>query len=292
MNEPRIGVLVSRIRAEEKLLLAAFRARGVESEVIQDGDLRFDLLRPDTRLTGYDLILQRSLSASRGLLTTRIVEGWGVTVVNSYRTAAICSDKVMTTLTLSEADVPQPPVRLAYTPQAALQAIEELGYPAILKPPVGSWGRLLAKVNDREAAEAILEHRQTLGSYPHHVYYIQGFIDKPGRDIRAFVIGDETVCAIYRTSSHWITNTSRGGVASNCPITPDLNAICLAAARAVGGGILAIDLFEDEEHGYLVNEVNHSMEFRNSSEPTGVDIPARIVEHLLQMAQAESKVLV
>jgi [lysine-biosynthesis-protein LysW]--L-2-aminoadipate ligase len=284
VSEPRIGVLISRTRVEEKLLLEAFRERGVEPKFIQDGDLALDLLCPDPHLTGYDLILQRSLSASRGLLTARLLEAWGVTVVNSYRTTVTCADKVLTSLALAGAGVPQPPVRLAYTPEAALQAIEELGYPAVLKPPTGSWGRLLAKVNDHEAAEAVLEHRQALGSYPHHVYYVQAYVDKPGRDIRAFVIGDETVCAIYRTSPHWITNTARGGVASNCPVTPDLNAVCMAAARAVGGGMLAIDLFEGE-HGLLVNEVNHNMEFRNSSAPTGVDIPARMADYVLRLAQ-------
>ena len=279
-------MVVSRVRAEEKLLLKAFRARGLEPDLIQDGDLALDLLRPDPGLTSYDVILQRSLSASRGLLTTRILESWGVPVMNSYRVAATCADKVLTTLALAEAGVPQPPVRLAYTPEAALQALEELGYPAVLKPPVGSWGRLLAKVNDREAAETVLEHRQTLGSFPHHVYYLQAYVEKTARrDIRAFVVGEETVCAIYRTSPHWITNTARGGVASNCPVTPELNAICTAAARAVGGGMLAIDLFEDEEHGYLINEVNHSMEFRNSSDPTGVDIPARLVDYVMQMVR-------
>jgi [lysine-biosynthesis-protein LysW]--L-2-aminoadipate ligase len=289
VSEPRIGVIVSRVRAEEKLLLEAFRARGVEPDLIQDGDLALDLLQPDDRLTGYDLIFQRSLSASRGLIATRVLEAWGVPVVNSYQTAATCADKVLTTLALADANVPQPPARLAFTPDAALDAIEDLGYPAVLKPPVGSWGRLLAKVNDREAAEAILEHRQTLGGFPHHIYYVQDYVEKSqGRDIRAFVVGDETIAAIYRTSPHWITNTARGGVASNCPVTPELNAVCVAAAEAVGGGMVAIDLFEDED-GFLVNEVNHSMEFRNSSAPTSVDIPARMVDYVLQQArQAEA----
>lgn len=285
MSEPRIGFLVSRVRAEEKLLLAAFRARDVEPDLIDDGGLALDLLNPDPRLTACDLVLQRSVSATRALLTARVLESWGVRVVNTEGVIRTCADKVLTTLALAEEGVPQPPVRLAYTPGAALEAIEELGYPAILKPPVGSWGRLLAKVNDREAAEAVLEHRQTLGSFPHHVYYVQGYVEKAGgRDIRAFVMGDETVCAIYRTSPHWITNTAQGGVASNCPVTPELDAICRAAARAVGGGMLAIDVFEREGQGFLVNEVNHSMEFRNSSQPTGVDIPARAADYVLRLA--------
>src|SRR5690606_15820073 len=129
--------------------------------------------------------------------------------------------------------------RLAFDPEHTMAAIDQLGYPAVLKPVTGSWGRLLARVNDRDSAEAIIEHRQTLGDYNHHVYYIQEYVDKPGRDIRAFIVGERTICAIYRSSAHWITNTARGGQASNCPVTPELDALCQQTAQAVGGGLLA-----------------------------------------------------
>src|SRR5207248_210867 len=125
---------------------------------------------------------------------------------------------------LQAAGVPQPNARVAFTTESALIAIEEMGYPVVLKPVVGSWGRLVSKVNDRESAEALLEHREVLGNYQQQIYYVQEYIRKPGRDIRAFVVGDETIAAIYRTSPHWITNTARGGVGSNCPVEADLHA--------------------------------------------------------------------
>ncbi len=151
----------------------------------------------------------------------------------------------------------------------------------VLKPVVGSWGRLLSKINDRDAAEAILEHKETLGSYQHSIFYIQEYIKKPGRDIRAFVVGDQTVCAIYRTSAHWITNTARAGRARNCPVTPELNQLCVKAARAVGGGVLAVDVLEDPNRGLLVNEVNHTMEFHTLVPATGVDIAGVIVDYTI-----------
>ena len=160
-----------------------------------------------------------------------------------------------------------------------------LGYPAVLKPTTGSWGRLLARVNDGDAAEAILEHQETLGSYQHHIHYVQEYIDKPQRDIRAFVVGDRTICAIYRNSDHWITNTARGAVASNCPVTGELDSLCTRAAQAVGGGILAIDVLEDRERGLLVNEINATMEFRNSIAPTGVNIPDAMLDYILENAR-------
>jgi [lysine-biosynthesis-protein LysW]--L-2-aminoadipate ligase len=200
--------------------------------------------------------------------------------------ANTCGDKLLTTNALIAHDVPTPRCYVAYTPESALEAIERLGYPVVLKPAVGSWGRLLAKVNDRHAAEALLEHKQVLGSYHHSTFYIQEYVAKPGRDIRSFVVGDETICAIYRTSRHWITNTARGGLASNCPVTDALNDISRRAAAAVGGGVVAIDLFETDE-GLTVNEVNYTMEFRNSIPVTGVPIHEKIVDYVARALEAE-----
>lgn len=283
----RIAILASRVRVEEKLLVEALQKRGVEFEIIDDGQLLLDLERPHERWQAYDAVLCRSVSQSRGLAVSHVLEHWGVPVYNSARVTALCNDKLLTTLALMRAGIPTPSTLLAFEQQSAVQGIEMLGYPAVLKPVTGSWGRLLARVNDRDAAEAVLEHQETLGGYQHHIHYIQEYVAKPQRDIRAFVVGDRTICAIYRASAHWVTNTARGATTSNCPVTPELNDLCLRAAQAMGGGILAIDVFEDEERGYLVNEINATMEFRNSIAPTGVDIPQEIVEYICAQARVE-----
>jgi [lysine-biosynthesis-protein LysW]--L-2-aminoadipate ligase len=284
-DTPRIAVLMSRVRVEEKLLLAALEARGVAYELIDDRKVILDLHENGFRR--YDVVLERCINHSRALYALRILNDWGVPTVNSYPAALTCGNKLETTSALIRAGVPSPRTCIAFTPQSALEAIEEMGYPVVLKPAIGSWGRLLAKVNDREAAEALLEHKQVLGSYHHSIFYIQEYIPKPGRDLRAFVIGDETVAAIYRYSPHWITNTARGGHATNCPVTPELNDICVRAARAVGGGVLGVDLLEDPERGLLVNEVNYTIEFRNSIDTTGVDIPGRVVDYVLEVANGD-----
>ena len=277
----RIGILCSLIRKEEKLLFDEFRARGLEFERIDDRELILDLHR---RRWEYDVILERCINHARALHTLKYLNDCGVKTVNTYEVASTCGDKLLTTMALIKHGVPTPRVFIAYTPESALQAIERLGYPVVLKPAVGSWGRLLSKVNDRDAAEAILEHKETLGSYHHSTYYIQEYIDKRGRDIRSFVVGDETICAIYRTSPHWITNTARGGVATNCPITPELTEVSVGAAKAVGGGVVAIDIFETPS-GLMVNEVNYTMEFRNSIDTTGVNIPAKVVDYVLEVGR-------
>lgn len=279
----RIGVLYSRVRVEEKWIFAALETRGVDYERLDDRLIHFDPQSP-APWQRFDAVLSRSISATRGLYALRTLEALGVPTVNPFRVAEICSDKMATTLALAQAGLPQPRTRLAFTPQSALEAIEEMGYPVVLKPVVGSWGRLLAKINDRDAAEAILEHRATLGSPQQAVFYIQEYIAKPGRDIRALVIGDRVVAAIYRKSEHWITNTARGGAGEVCPLTPELEDLCLRAAQAVGGGVLAVDILEHPDRGYLVNEINHTMEFHTAQPTTGVDIAGEIVEYVLRVA--------
>jgi [lysine-biosynthesis-protein LysW]--L-2-aminoadipate ligase len=276
----RVGILYSRIRAEEKLIVQAMEKRGLDYEMIDVRQVAFDLDRREW-WAQFDVILERCVSHSRALAALQILAMWGIPCVNDAQVAQICGSKLETSLALVAAGVPTPTVQIAFTPESALTAIEEMGYPVVLKPAVGSWGRLLAKVNDREAAEAILEHKSTLGSYQHSIFYIQEYVDKPGRDIRTFVVGDETICGITRHSAHWITNTARGGQAENCPITLEIDRLSLAAARAVGGGMVAIDLLETPAGELLVNEVNYTMEFRNSIAPSGVDIPARIVDFVI-----------
>ncbi len=276
-----VGILMSRVRVEEKLLLAELESRGVNLVRFDDRDLFLDIEQPSI---ACDVLLERAINHLRALYVLKIVNDWGLPSVNTYDVANTCGDKMLTTTALMRNKVPSPRTIVAFTPESALEAIESIGYPVVMKPAVGSWGRLLAKVNDQDAAEALLEHKVTLGSFHHGAFYIQEYVKKPGRDIRSFVVGDETICAIYRTSPHWITNTARGGAATNCPVTPEIDEISRAASRAVGGGVVAVDLLESER-GLLVNEVNYTMEFRNSIDTTGVNIPARIVDYVIEVGR-------
>jgi [lysine-biosynthesis-protein LysW]--L-2-aminoadipate ligase len=281
----KIGVLYTRVRVEEKWIFESLEKRGIAYDKIDDRQIGFSLHDPG-RWLDYDVVLERSLSYKNGLYATQVLNAWGIPTVNMAHVAATCGDKLATSAALTQAGVPQPRVWLAFTPEAAIEIMESIGYPVVLKPVIGSWGRLLAKINDREAAEAILEHKDVLGSFQHSVFYIQEYINKPGRDIRSFVIGDETVCAIYRSSEHWITNTARGGKAEVCPVTAEINELSVRAAQAVGGGVVAIDLLEDPDRGYLINEVNHTMEFHSTVPLTGVDLPGMLVDYAVTQAKA------
>ena len=279
-----IGILCSRIRIEEKALFEAFRKRGITFERLDEDRLQFAI---GGDVPGVTVVLDRSIHHGRSLYALSLLNAAGVPTVNSAHVAHICGDKILTSATLAAAGVPVPKTVVAFTRDAALDAIEKMGYPVVLKPMVGSWGRLLAKINDRDAAEAVLEHKETLGSYQHGIFYIQEYVHKPERDIRAIVMGDQTIGAIYRTADHWITNTARTGQASPCPITPELHALCQEAAAAVGGGFLAVDLLEHES-GLLVNEINYTPEFHGFMDATGIPIADHVIDYVQQVGERQA----
>jgi len=273
----KLAILISQVRLEEKLIFAAVEAAGIQLVKVFDKELILDLDKP--QFPEVDLVLDRGLVHSRAEYTLRFLRDLGIPTVNSYDATITCDNKFLTSMTLRRAGVPALHTMIAYTPQAALQAIEQLGYPVVLKPPVGSWGRLLAKINDREAAEAVLEHKEILGSYHHSIFYIQEYVPKPGGDIRAFVVGGQVIGASYRSSPHWITNVARGATTTPCSVTPEMEDIALHAARVVGGEILGVDLVETDQ-GLKVIEINTGAEFKGLIEATGVDVPAAIVTYL------------
>jgi [lysine-biosynthesis-protein LysW]--L-2-aminoadipate ligase len=285
-----VGVLCSRVRIEEKQIFQALQEREVPYERIDVRQGIFDLSMDGVGKMGhvsrsvvnnaqFDVVLIRCLSHTRALYAAKMLESQGLRTVNTYRAIVTCGDKVLTTMALAQHGVPTPRTAVAFSQDAALTAMKEMGYPVVVKPGVGSWGRLMAKVNDREAAEAVLEHKKALGQ--DDPSYVQAYVDKPGRDIRTLVVGDETVYAVYRHSPHWITNTARGGETSPCAITPEIDDISQAAARAVGGEVVAVDLLEASDGSLLVNEVNHTPEFHGAVKAIDVDAATKIVDYVV-----------
>lgn len=282
----KIGLIWSRIRNDEKMLMDAAQRKGVELVPIDDRELVLPVHQAPKELLGYDAFLERGISYTTSYYVTMALQSYGLRCVNPHNVLASCGDKALTSMLLARHGVPTPETFLAFEEDSSLRAVEAAGYPAVLKPVVGSWGRLIAKAPDRETALALLEHKRVLGSVTHGVTYAQRYVQKPGRDIRAFWIGDRAVAAIYRTNDqHFITNTAQGGRASNCPVTPEINEICAKAAAAVGGGVLAMDIMEMPDGSLTCHEVNHTMEFKNSVAPTGVDIPGLIIDHVIDVAK-------
>jgi [lysine-biosynthesis-protein LysW]--L-2-aminoadipate ligase len=229
-----------------------------------------------------NLVVQRCVSHYRNIYSTALLENLGHTMINSFHTAMTSSDKLLGSVALSKAGVPTPKTIVAFTEEGALKALNELGYPAVLKPVIGSWGRLAAKVKDEDFARAIIEDREYM--HPsYHVYYVQEYVKRPPRDIRTFVLGGETIAAIYRTSGDdWRTNTARGGKAEPCKVTTEIDDISLKAANAVEGQFVGVDLMESPS-GLVCHEVNSTTEFKNSVPATGIDIPGLAIEYVASL---------
>ena len=281
MSDLTLGLFYTVIRPEERWILEAAEARGLPVERLADDEVTFPLVRNGVK---SDVVLNRSMSHTRSLYGLRFFEHYGLPTVNRFDVVSLCGDKILTSLRLQEAGIPTPRTVVALTPEAALKALDEVGYPAVLKPPIGSWGRLMAKVDDREEAEQIIEHKDALASPMHSVYYVQEYVAKPDRDIRTQVIDGEFIAAIYRRSPAWRTNTARGGEGEAVEPSSELEELSIRAAEAVGGGVLAVDLMESPD-GLVVHEVNHTPEFKTLRAITGVDIAAKIVDYVAEVVR-------
>lgn len=281
-----MGLVYDRIRWEEKELIRASKEAGVPLKLIDAKKVYINLFENANVLKKVfeSVVLQRCVSYFRGLHITAILENMEFTVINPLNVSLTCGNKLFTTLALTKAGVPTPKTVMAFTPQTALNALDALGYPAVLKPVVGSWGRLVAQVKDRESAQALIETREEIRSALLRIYYIQEMVKRPPKDIRIIVIGDEVIVAYYRYSppDDWRTNIARGGVSKPCPITSELEQLAIKASEAVGGGIVAVDCMESPE-GILVHEVNGTIEFRGASFSTKVDIARKIMDYVIKV---------
>jgi len=285
-------MVCNRLTWEEKNIVQAAKRKNVTVDIILNTTFYVNLEQDKVK---NEIVLQRSLSYVRGLYTTAILENFGHTVINSYKTSVICGNKLLTTLELLNAKIPTPKTYCAFTKESALKALEELGYPAVIKPVIGSWGRLIALLKDKDFAKAILEEREIMGNIFQKVYYLQEYIHKPPRnevqyrrrdqvprDIRVFVIGEHVIAAMNRheMQGDWRSTATRGARAVACKITPEMEELAMRATKLVDGEILGIDLIEGEE--LMVQEINHVSGFHALSNACGIDIGGRIVDYLIE----------
>lgn len=285
MNE--VGLVYDIIRWDEKALINASKRKGIPLKLIDCKKTYLNLEDTENlQETFGSVVIQRCISYFRGLHTTSILENMGLYVINPFQVSLICGNKLFTTLALVKEGIPVPKTAVAFDPETVLKALDEMGYPAVLKPVVGSWGRLVSLVKDRESAQALIETRQEIKNALLQIYYIQKFVKRPPRDIRVIVVGDEVVAASYRYSPRgdWRTNVARGGISKPCPITPELEQLALKVSGAVNGGVVAIDCMEGP-YGLVVNEVNSTVEFRGISSATNIDVAGKIIDYAVEMAK-------
>jgi len=274
----KITVLYDTIRLEEKLLIKAAERHDINIERVDCKQLFVDV---NVNIQNFETVLQRCVSYYRNIHSTATLEGLGARVVNCLNTGLLAGNKLFTHMLLQKAGIPTPEATIAFSKESAMESLEKNGYPKIIKPTVGSWGRMVSKLNDRDSAEGIIESRESM--HPsYQMYFLVEIVQRPPRDIRAIVIGDTVAGAIYRVSndSNWKTNTHLGGSAEVCEVSNELEDICIKAKNTVQGEIVGVDLMESNDKGLVVHEINNTTEFRNVVKVTGIDIPTQMLDYL------------
>lgn len=282
-----ICIVYDRVRWEEKELYEKAIKLGHTSKMIDAKTLAISTHDGNGSYNFGDVVLQRCVSHYRGLYLTACMEFLGSKVINTYSTAEICGNKLLTSIYLSKHKVPTPITHFAFGPEVAADVADKFGYPIVLKPIVGSWGRMVIPVKDKDVMASMIEMREEMPNPLSKIYYIQDYINRPPRDIRTIVVDNRIITAIYRYSAEgeWRTNIARGGKAELCPVTNELEDICIRASKAVGGGILGVDLMEDEKEGLVVHEVNNTVEFKGASTVSEKDIAAEIINYAAKIAR-------
>jgi [lysine-biosynthesis-protein LysW]---L-2-aminoadipate ligase len=277
-----LGILFDRVRWEEKELGRQLEIRGIsydmidaKSQVLPLDDSQFLALPPK--------ILGRCVSFYRGLNLASIFESHEIETVNTSRIMDVCGNKLLTSQILAKNNVPTPKTVVAFSAESAAQAIEQIGFPCVMKPIVGSWGRQVVPIRDRETAEALIEMREQQADSMQTIFYFQEMIQRPPRDIRCIAVGDEIVAAVYRYSSpeNWKTNVALGGHSEPAKVTPELEETVLKTVKVIGSGVLGIDLMEDPSKGLVVHEVNGTVEFKGAQSATDYSIAGRIVDYVV-----------
>jgi [lysine-biosynthesis-protein LysW]--L-2-aminoadipate ligase len=272
-----VTILYDNVRWEEKALLKSCKKNNVDAQMIDCKRLTIEL----DKKVRMSHVIQRCVSYYRSLHSTAALEGLNVNVINCLNTAIFAGNKLFTHMLLKKHGIKTPFATIGFSKDGAVSILEKFGYPQILKPTIGSWGRMVAKINDKESAESIIENRESLHPI-YQIHYIEEFVKRPPRDIRVIMVGDTVAAAIYRYSkkNSWRTNMALGGKAEECKVTNELEHICFKAKNAVQGQIVGIDLMESIDNGLLVHEINNTTEYKNTVEVCNVDIPSLIVNYV------------
>lgn len=278
----KICIVFDRLRTEEKLLQKKAEELGHDTSMIDAKITSFDT---DSKPENYefgDVVLERCVSYYRGLHFTACLEFMDIPVINKFDVANTCGNKMITSMLLKKNNIPTPKTYFSFTAETALENFEKIGYPLVIKPIIGSWGRSVMPVKDKDTAEAVIENRQVTDGPQDRIYYLQEMIDRPPRDIRVITVGDQAISAMYRKSSGGFkTNIALGADPELCEITKEIEDLCARTSKAVGGGILGIDLMEDKKKGLVVHEVNNTVEFKGLVKVSKKNIPKEMIDYAI-----------
>ncbi len=269
-------------RLEEKLILEELKRAGLN---LQLTNVKYHPLSWGDKPAEISLI--RTISMQRAAYSASIRESAGARAINSLEAILIAGDKILTLSRLWKAGISFPKTVVALNGEAAEKAGELMEFPIIDKPPIGSWGRLVALVKDLQSFKSIIEHRELYQSQALRTHLIQRYVNGGCRDLRILVLGEEVLGAVQRiaTNGDWRSNVARGGLVKEAEVDEELRELALKVSSVIGGEFLAIDFFE-EDGRYLVNEVNGVPEFKGFMEATRKNVPRKLVEYLKKILRS------
>ena len=278
----KVCIVFDRLRAEEKMLQKEALELGHDVLML---DAKITQINTDSKKEDYDLgdiVLERCVSYFRGLHFTASLEFMDIPVLNKFEVANICGNKMFMTLLLKKNNIPTPKTYFSFSSESATENLEKVGFPLVIKPVIGSWGRGVLPLKDKDTMEAVFEIRDITDSPHDRIYYLQELIQRPPRDIRVITVGDEPIAAMYRKSSGGFkTNIALGADPELCEITKEMEDMAVKASKAMGGGILGIDMMEDDQRGLVVHEVNNTVEFKGLARVAQRNIPKEMIEFAL-----------
>ena len=232
-----------------------------------------------------DAAIIRPVSMFNAVYAAPYFEAMHMLTVNPSYTILYAGDKILTYSLLKSANIPIPHTILSLGDDALYAAAEQLGFPLVDKPPIGSWGRLVSLVENRHQLTTIAEHRAMLPSKQFRAHILQEYITTANADIRCLMIGDELLGCVKRVArrGEWRSNVALGARVE--PYKPDSELIELVhkTLTAFKGIFISIDVFEHEKNGYLVNEVNGVPEFKGFIRATGIRVEEVLINKILEL---------
>ncbi|MFH8990252.1 RimK family alpha-L-glutamate ligase [Streptomyces sp. NPDC017940] len=262
-------------------MIAVAPAFGLRLEWVNDESMCLGHPRVPS-LEGYDALLVRSRSYTRGGLIATLAEAAAIRTLNTARAIGICQNKAALRTVLRSADIPVVDFRLVLSRGDFERCLTELPLPLVLKPVFGGMGRRVTLLRHADTAPSVYDYVEDLGHAFEQACLVEPYLGDTS--VRCLVVGDEVLGAVEFTgdAGDWRSNAALGARARPAAHDPDLRKILGGVVSALGPGVHGVDLFRTPD-GYVVNEVNHAPGFRALASATGVDVPSAVARFLREV---------
>ncbi|KPV47190.1 MULTISPECIES: RimK family alpha-L-glutamate ligase [Acidiplasma] len=271
-----ISIIYDYINWEEKQIIKKLQEENIEYNIINAKDEPLNITGKNSKIG--DVAFIRCVSHRRSLYYSAILENQGIRTINSFNIFNITGNKIITSAYLYKNNIPTPESTVSFSKDAAIGVCNSYGYPVVFKPASGSWGRMVSLIKNDNMAETIFSMNDMVNESG--VYYIQRYVERPPRDIRAILINHDISAAVYRYSNDgWKTNLYLGGKVEKAALSDYDREIIIKASEIFDAGVIGIDAMESPD-GIKIHEINGRVEFKGASRVYGDKIINDVVNFL------------